>query len=159
MDRADNPYAPPQVVDSAEAVEGLAANADVLGALVASELTRARPWIRSIAFLFLFFGGLILAGVFTALIASGAALAPMLVTTGVVISAFALLLLVSGLMLLNIRRRINEYARSHSPLRLEKVLLAQNSFWKFTGVTAVIFFAIYLLGAAFWVVTLIQHSL
>jgi Ni,Fe-hydrogenase I cytochrome b subunit len=156
MDNADNPYAPPQAVERFEADEGLAANAEVLASLIASELTRTRPWIRSMAILCLFLGGLILAGVFTALIASGAALFPMAVTSGIVMAVFALLLLVSGMMLLNIRRRINEFTRSRSPLRLERVLLAQNSFWKFTGITAAVFFAIYLLGAAMWVVAMLS---
>lgn len=117
---------------------GAATNAHITPCMVNS-LQHTRPWVMLFAVLWLLVGVIAVIGALMNLVNGG-------LLSGVLQLAMSLLWLMPAIYLFRYAGYISTFVDSQSENDMEQALDAQKAYWKFTGITVVIFLALFLIG-------------
>ena len=140
MKSEQNPYASPQAGGQSHDTT----NEEVEVQLVA-EVDQTRPWMLGLAISLFVICGHVVLNIIALLMLTGGAVHSAIVAAGFVGGVFALLFLVAGMILLNVRLLMGRFVASRRSYSLEKVVRAQNGFWMLAGCTSAVIAALYLI--------------
>jgi hypothetical protein len=149
---AGNPFASP--LSSGTAMGPEDASSLSISPAMRQAMSQTRPWVLFFAILGFLIGGLMaLLAILMPLFGIMSGEGPI---TGLVMALFYALMaamhLVPAWFLLKYFQRIGGFLRTSAVLDLERALLAQKSFWKFTGILAAIVIGLYVLLLLFVVI-------
>jgi len=143
------PYAPPTAGALQQTAVSGAAPAAGLSELALEMLRQTRPWVILMGWLFFAGSGLMfvlsIAMMGLGLATSVATKNPMTGALGFVYLPFAFVYIYPGLKLVKYGSAIGRLMESRSSADLEDALTQQKSFWKFSGISAIVMIVLYIL--------------